>query len=133
MRASEVLTYYEELELDIDHRVSPSLSLNVFVRLGEGEAILHQSASYEVEPCQEHRVRAAWSAGQVTPGSSVNLEISSDQESLCAVSATDKVIKSISYMETLRHKDLYSVCRSARKPEQDFERDDWSTSSQDCR
>ena len=93
-------TYYEELELDIDSRVSPSLTLTVFVRLGEGEGegeggttlhTLYQSATYEVEACQEHRVTAGWSADEVTPGSSVNLEISSDQTSLCAVSVTDKV------------------------------------------
>ena len=86
-------TYYEELELDIDPQVSPSLTLTVFVSEGEGEGgtALQQSATYEVEPCQEHRVTAGWSAEKLAPGSSVNLEISSDQNSLCAVSATDKV------------------------------------------
>ena len=47
------MTFYEELELDIDQRVSPSLTLTVFVMLAEGEGeTLHQSATYEVRYSQ---------------------------------------------------------------------------------
>ena len=47
------MTYYEELELDIDQRVSPSLTLTVFVMLPEAEGgSLHQSATYEVRYVQ---------------------------------------------------------------------------------
>ena len=73
--------------------MSPGLTLTVFVMMGEagGERTLQQSVSYEVEPCQEHRVTTVWSADQVSPGSEVNLEISSEQNSLCGLSATDQV------------------------------------------
>ena len=123
------MTYYEELELDIEPGVSPSLTLTVFV--SEGNTTLQQSATYEVEPCQEHRVTAAWSAGKLTPGSSVNLELSSDQDSLCGLSATDKVI--CIYMDNIRQNDLHSVSQSPWEQEQDFQREDRSTASQDWR
>ena len=43
VRNSELMTYYEELELDIDPGVSPSLTLTVFV--SKGATTLQQSAS----------------------------------------------------------------------------------------
>ena len=80
-----------ELNLAITPDVSPSLKLVVFVTVGN--TTLTDSAQYEVEPCQHHRVKATWSEEKVTPGAEVELAVQADPDSLCALSASDKSVE----------------------------------------
>merc|ERR1711962_381486 len=79
-----------EIILPINHKVSPSLKLIVFVN--EGNTTLTDSHDYQVEACQEHTVEAEWSADKVYPGEDVTLSVSAQPGSLCALSATDKSV-----------------------------------------
>ena len=54
--------FYEELELDIDYRVSPSLKLVVSAK----DQNVEDSHTYVIEPCQQHEVTFDWSTPKVT-------------------------------------------------------------------
>jgi hypothetical protein len=83
--------FYEELELDIDDRVSPSLKLVVFANYGDSS--LEDSHTYDIEPCQEHKVTVNWSTSKTYPGSQLQLEVTSDPLSLCGLAVTDKSVE----------------------------------------
>jgi len=80
----------QEVVLDIDHHVSPSLQLVVYVN--DGNKTLMDSHTYKVEACQEHSVTTAWSQTKVYPGSKVDMTVEAGSGSLCALSATDKAV-----------------------------------------
>ena len=62
---TDEIIYFEELELDIDHRVAPNLKLTVFVSYGKTKTTLEETRTYQVEHCQQHAVTATWSAEKV--------------------------------------------------------------------
>jgi len=76
--------------LDIDHKVSPSLQLIIYVI--DGNTTLTDSHTYKVESCQAHTVTVEWSETKVYPGTEVNLKVGAEEGSLCALSATDKSV-----------------------------------------
>merc|ERR1719458_2304587 len=79
-----------EIPLPIDHTVSPSLKLVVYVN--EGDTTLTDSHTYKIEACQQHQVAASWNKAKVYPGSDVTLSVTAEPGSLCALSATDKSV-----------------------------------------
>jgi len=87
---SKVISY-QELELPIDYSVSPSLKLIVFAT--HKNSTIGDSFTYEIEPCQRHKVFSAFSKNKVYPRSAVSLRVSAKEGSLCAVSATDKSVE----------------------------------------
>ena len=97
---------YQELEFPIDFRVSPSLKLIIFVN--KGNTTLADSYTYDIEPCQKHKVSVQFSeekvstikvlksvfemlSSKVYPGSPVSLTVTAQPGSLCALAAIDKV------------------------------------------
>eukprot|EP00090_Calanus_glacialis_P012233 TRINITY_DN20713_c0_g1_i4.p1 TRINITY_DN20713_c0_g1~~TRINITY_DN20713_c0_g1_i4.p1 ORF type:complete len:1703 (-),score=467.37 TRINITY_DN20713_c0_g1_i4:343-5451(-) len=80
----------QEIILPIDYKVSPSLKLVVFIN--DGNQTLTDSHTYDVEACQNHKVKAEWSEEKVYPGSPVTLSVAAEPDSLCAISATDKSV-----------------------------------------
>lgn len=55
--------FYEEVELDIDHTVSPGFKLVVFAKYEN--TTIEDSSTYDIEPCQTHRVTSSWSTSKV--------------------------------------------------------------------
>jgi len=80
----------QDIILPIDYKVSPSLKLVVFVNAGN--QTLTDSHTYDVEACQNHKVKAEWSEEKVYPGEPVTFSVAAQPDSLCAVSATDKSV-----------------------------------------
>jgi len=80
----------QDIILPIDYKVSPSLKLVVFVN--DGNQTLTDSHTYDVEACQQHKVKADWSEEKVYPGAPVTFSVAAQPDSLCAVSATDKSV-----------------------------------------
>merc|ERR1719233_8880 len=80
----------QDIILPIDYKVSPSLKLIVFVN--DGNQTLTDSHTYDVEACQNHKVKAEWSEEKVYPGEPVTFSVAAQPGSLCAVSATDKSV-----------------------------------------
>jgi len=80
----------KDVVLDIDHNLSPSLQLVIFVN--DGNSTLTDSHTYQVESCQAHTVTVEWSETKVYPGTEVNLKVGAESGSLCALSATDKSV-----------------------------------------
>ena len=80
----------QEIIIPIDYKVSPSIKLIVFVN--DGNQTLTDSHTYDVEACQNHKVKVEWSKPKVYPGSPVSLSKAAEPDSLCAISATDKSV-----------------------------------------
>ena len=87
----ETVLSYQDISLPIDHRVSPSLKLVMFVNYKN--TTISESHTYAVESCQNHKVSAQWNAAKVLPGSPVTFTVEAQQDSLCAISATDKSVE----------------------------------------
>ena len=48
---------------------------------------------YAVESCQNNKVRAKWNGAKVLLGAPVTFTVEAQQDSLCAISATDKSVE----------------------------------------
>ena len=80
----------KDIILPIDYKVSPSLNLVVFVN--DGNQTLTDSHTYDVEACQQHKVKTDWSEEKVYPGAPVTFSVAAQPDSLCAISTTDKSV-----------------------------------------
>jgi len=80
-----------EIPIPINHMVSPSFELVIFVN--QGNQTLTDSHTYKIEACQQHEVSSSWSEKKVNPGSPVTLSVNAESQSLCAISATDKSVE----------------------------------------
>ena len=82
-----------EIPIFVDHRLSPSLKLIVYVVQG---ITVVDSQIYQVESCQEHKVSVDWEKEKVSPGSNVSLSVDTGTLShpltRCALSVTDKSV-----------------------------------------
>ena len=66
--------------------------MKLIVFVNDGNQTLTDSHTYDVEACQNHKVKAEWSEEKVYPGSPVTLSVAAEPDSLCAISATDKSV-----------------------------------------
>jgi len=67
--------------------------LKLIVFATHKNSTIGDSFSYEIEPCQRHKVFSSFSKNKVYPRSSVSLSVSAKEGSLCAISATDKSVE----------------------------------------
>ena len=90
-REDGIVVDVKEIILPINHEVSPSMKLVVFVN--DGKQALTDSHTYEVEECQQHEVKGEWIKEKVNPGSTVTFSVTAESDSVCAISATDKSVE----------------------------------------
>ena len=65
--------------------------MKLIVFVNRENVTLGDSYTYEVEPCQRHKVTVNFLEEKVNPGAPVTLHVGAKAGSLCGVSATDKV------------------------------------------
>ena len=65
--------------------------MKLIVFVNREDAIIGDSFTYKVEPCQKHEVTVNFKEEKVNPGAPVTLHVGATPGSLCGVSATDKV------------------------------------------
>jgi len=90
---SNIESYYAvgNIDLNIDHTTSPSVSLVIYVN--KGNETLTDSHTYEVGECQAHDVIVEWGQNEAKPGEDLVLSTKADKGALCALSAVDKSVE----------------------------------------
>ncbi|KAM3844763.1 alpha-2-macroglobulin-like isoform 1-T3 [Vipera latastei] len=79
------------LNLLVDIKSAPLARVLLYTILDNGELVVH-SADFPVEPCFANKVNLRFAEPEGLPGTSINLQLSAAQNSLCAIHAVDQSV-----------------------------------------
>ncbi|EEB14275.1 Ovostatin precursor, putative [Pediculus humanus corporis] len=106
-----------EFEIFISSLMSPYANVIIYFITKDGEVVA-DTFLIPVEKCLPNRVKTKWSKGVTSPGSNNNFQIETFQNSICALSITDKSVHMFSNLNEVNSDKVFKELEKfANKPD----------------